>query len=112
MIHKNKKAALTKLESIWWVYMIRTRENSIYTGISTNVKRRFEEHATGNPKGARYLKGKGPLQLLLQKKIGDKSAASKIEWQIKQLTKVKKENIASGKIKWRTFLQSLNKPNC
>ena len=111
MISQNNKAALTKPEAIWWVYMIRTRENSIYTGISTNVKRRFEEHASGNPKGARYLKGKGPLQLLLKKKIGDKSSASKVEWQIKQLPKDKKENIVSGKTKWRIFLQSLDKSN-
>ncbi len=101
---QNKKGT----ESVWWVYMIRTLSNSIYTGISTDVERRFEEHSTGNPKGARYLKGKGPLELLFKKKIGNKSEASKVEWQIKQLPKDKKEDIVAGKTKWRTFLQSLN----
>lgn len=94
--------------SIWWVYMIRTRLNSIYTGISTDVGRRFEEHASGDPKGARNLKGKGPLVLLFKKKIGNKSEASKVEWKIKQLTKLKKENIVSGKLKWKSFLNDIN----
>lgn len=115
MIKRNpkKRKSLNKKgkESVWWVYMIRAYDNSIYTGISTDVARRFEEHSSGNPKGARYLKGKGPLQLLLKKKIGNKSEASKVEWQIKQLSKEKKEALVAGKTNWRTFLQSLNTTN-
>ena len=108
---QNKKILLAKKTTPWSVYMVRASDNSIYTGISTDVARRIEEHSSGNPKGARYLKGKGPLQLLLQKKVGNKSDASKVEWQIKQISKSKKEDIVSGKIKWRSFLQSLKKPN-
>ena len=108
MTNQNSKATTTKQKVWWWVYMIRANNDSIYTGISTDVARRFEEHSSGNPKGARYLKGKGPLQLLFKKRVGDKSLASKVEWQIKQLPKLKKENIVTGKINWKLFLNSLD----
>ena len=102
------KRKYKKNDSLWWVYMIRTRLNAIYTGISTDVDRRFVEHSSGDPKGARNLKGKGPLTLLFKKKIGNKSEASKVEWTIKQLTKLKKENIVSGKLNWKSFLKDIN----
>ena len=88
--------------------MVRARDNSIYTGISTDVARRFEEHVSGGAKGARYLKGKGPLHLILKRKIGDKSMASKVEWHIKQLSKSQKENMVTGKIKWHYFLHEIS----
>lgn len=95
----------TKKTNVWWLYMIRNRLNSIYTGISTDVERRFIEHSSGDKKGAKSLKGKGPLILLLKKKIGNKSKASKVEWHIKQLTKLQKENLVTGKLKWATIMQ-------
>ncbi len=101
---KKKKAA-----SIWWLYMIRTRLNSIYTGISTDVERRFAEHSSSSNKSARSLKGKGPLVLLLKKKIGSKSMASKVEWHIKHLSKLQKENLVNGKLKWSSAIEKLTK---
>jgi putative endonuclease len=93
-----------KKQNIWWLYMIRNRLNSIYTGISTDVERRFLEHSSGDKKGAKSLKGKGPLILLLKKRIGNKSKASKVEWHIKQLTKLQKENLVTGKLKWASIM--------
>jgi len=74
---------------MWYIYMIRCGDNSLYTGIATDVERRFEEHQ--RDKGARYLRGRGPLQLVLQRAIGTRSQASKVEYQIKKLSKVHKE---------------------
>jgi len=102
------KTEKKKPESTWWLYMIRTRLDSIYTGISTDVERRFNEHSSDSKKGARSLKGKGPLKLLLKRKIGSKSMASKVEWHIKHLTKLQKENLVKGKLKWKIALEKFS----
>ncbi|MDQ6973135.1 MAG: GIY-YIG nuclease family protein, partial [Mariprofundaceae bacterium] len=57
--------------------MIRCRNGHLYTGISTDVERRLSEHRTG--KGAKYLRGKDPLELVLQQRIGSHSDALKAE---------------------------------
>ncbi len=69
----------------------------MYTGITTDVKRRFEEHKGGS-RGSKYLRGKAPLELVLKKKVGDKGLALKVEDRVKKFTKIKKELLAAGKI--------------
>ncbi len=81
----------------------------LYTGITTDVKRRFEEHASGDKKGSRYLRGKAPLQLVMKKKVGDRSMALKIEAKVKKLPKVEKELLADGKIKIREIKREINR---
>ena len=75
--------------SSWYIYMIRCGDNSLYTGIATDVDRRFDEHQQNL--GARYLRGRGPLQLVFQRAIGTRSQASKVEYRIKRLSKGHKE---------------------
>ena len=77
--------------SPWYVYIVRCGDNSLYTGIATDVDRRFEEHQ--EHRGARYLRGRAPLQLVFHRKIGTRSQASKIEYQIKRLSKDRKEDL-------------------
>ena len=77
----------------WSVYLIRTRLDTLYCGITTDVNRRFQEHSNGAPKGAKALRGKGPLELVFQQEIGDKSLASKIEARIKKLSRSQKNQI-------------------
>ena len=79
--------------SDWYVYLIRCRDGSLYTGISTNVGRRFTEHQGKGNTGSKYLKGKGPLTLVFEKKVGSKSLALKVESKIKKLPKAKKERL-------------------
>lgn len=74
----------------WFIYIIRCRNNSLYTGITTDVERRFLEHESG--KGAKYLRGKGPLKLVFYKEVGTKSEALKLEFSIKTLKKTKRED--------------------
>ncbi len=69
----------------------------MYTGITTNVKRRFNEHESQGPKCAKSLRGKTPLKLVFFKQIGNKSLALKLEYHIKQLTKFKKEQLIQTK---------------
>ena len=77
----------------WHLYLIRTRNGNLYTGIATDVARRFVEHQTQGGKCARYLRGRVPLQLVFEKQIGSRSLALKAEKVIKRLTKQQKEQI-------------------
>ena len=71
--------------------MVRCRHGSLYTGIATDVERRFAEHQAN--KGAKYLRGRGPLKLVFKKQIGKKELALKIERLVKKLPKLKKEKL-------------------
>ena len=84
---------MTKQNVIWFLYLIRTRKGSLYTGITTDVVRRFSEHQTGGAKGAKFLKGKGPLLLEFEIEVGDHSAALKLEYKVKRLVRSKKEQL-------------------
>lgn len=74
------------------VYLVQCRDGSIYTGIATDVKRRIAEHEDGT-RGARYLRGKGPLQLVFARVIGDRSLATKLESRIKRLPRIDKADV-------------------
>ncbi|MDQ6958810.1 MAG: GIY-YIG nuclease family protein [Mariprofundaceae bacterium] len=78
-------------ETTWFLYLIRCKDGALYTGITTDVDRRFAEHQSG--KGAKYLRGKASLTLAFQQKIGSRSAALKAEASIKKLSKADKETI-------------------
>ncbi|MFO7557309.1 MAG: GIY-YIG nuclease family protein [Desulfobacterales bacterium] len=95
-VRKALKQWVTQLEAEkteWYVYMIRCRDGELYTGISNDVARRFEKHLEMGKQGAKYLRGRGPLTLVFQKRAGDRSSALKIEQKIKKLSKPQKENI-------------------
>ncbi|WP_298441701.1 GIY-YIG nuclease family protein [uncultured Ferrimonas sp.] len=77
-------------EQQWYFYLIETKSGSLYTGITTDVSRRFSEHQANGPKTARSLRGKGPLTLRFQQRGGDKSNALKLEYRIKRLARPKK----------------------
>jgi putative endonuclease len=75
----------------WYLYIVRCRNGSLYTGIATDVERRFAEHQAN--KGSKYLRGRGPLKLVFTKQIGKKELALKIERLVKRLPKLKKEKL-------------------
>ena len=68
----------------WYVYLLECRGGSVYTGIATDVERRYAQHAAG--KGARYTRANPPLRLLGHFEHPDRAAASRAEYAIKQLT--------------------------
>lgn len=69
----------------WFVYLILTRKNKIYTGISTDPIRRFSEHVFHH-KGAKYFYSDPPSQLLAVYQCQNKSDAAKLESRIKSLS--------------------------
>ncbi len=78
----------------WHLYIVRCRGGTLYTGIATDVARRFAEHQGNSSKAAKYLRGKGPLELVFEKVIGgNKRVALSVERQIKSLSKSRKESI-------------------
>lgn len=87
----------------WYVYLIRTRGGSLYTGITTDTERRLQEHHKGG-KGAKNLRGKGPLELVYQKQVANRSVASVLEGRIKKMTKVQKEALICGSIQWSQLM--------
>jgi putative endonuclease len=92
---------------IWHLYLIRCRDRSLYTGITTDISRRFGEHSGKGKNGAKYLRGKGPLVLEFKRKIGSKSLASRLEYRVKQLPRADKEKLISGKIKIKRLLAEI-----
>jgi putative endonuclease len=76
--------------------MIRCADNSIYTGITIDLERRFAEHQSQGKKCAKYLKGKSPLELSFSIEAGTKSDASCLELRIKGCTKAIKERLIAG----------------
>ena len=89
----------------WFLYLIRTADNRLYTGITTDVSRRFCQHQTG--KGAKALRGKGELELAFSQEVGERSLALRLEYRIKQLTKRQKERLVAGDGSFDTLLAAL-----
>lgn len=83
---------------IWHLYIIRCKYGSLYTGITTNVIKRFAEHVNGDNKGAKYLRGRTPLALVWKQQVGAKGLALKLELHIKGLTKTQKEKLIKGEL--------------
>ena len=76
------------METTWKLYILRCGDGSLYTGISTDVQRRLEEHRSG--KGAKYTRSRGPLELVYEEECGNHSAALKRELEIKKLSREEK----------------------
>ncbi len=75
----------------WYVYIIQSSDNSYYTGITTDLERRFKQHANGC--GAKYFNGRTPIKIVYKEVGHSKSSAGKREAKIKKLTKEEKENL-------------------
>ncbi|WP_367998248.1 GIY-YIG nuclease family protein [Cobetia amphilecti] len=83
--------------SEWSLYVLETAQGRLYTGISTDVARRLSEHE-GGKRGARALRGKGPLTLCYQQVVGDRSRALKLEYRVKQLSVAAKRRLIAGEM--------------
>lgn len=77
------------MESTWYLYILRCKDGSLYTGITTDVEKRLEAHRSG--RGAKYTRGRSPLELVYREECGDHSAALKREIQVKRLTREQKQ---------------------
>ncbi|WP_421230968.1 GIY-YIG nuclease family protein [Aeromonas sp. 603079] len=87
--------------SRWFIYMVRTATGLLYTGVSTDPQRRLRQHQSG--KGARALRGKGPLTLAWQQEVGEKGAALRLEYRLKQQPKSFKEQLIHSPALWQSW---------
>ena len=76
----------------WSVYLVRCKDDSLYVGVALDVDRRLEEHREGK-RGAKYLRGRAPLEIVLRRELGDRSLALKVELRIKKLSRKAKESM-------------------
>lgn len=90
----------------WHLYMIRAADGSLYTGVATDVARRVAEHREG-AKGARYLRGRAPLELVYQRRIGGRGLALKLESRLKRLGKAEKETLVRNDPSRRKLLEQM-----
>lgn len=80
---------------MWFVYVVRCADNSLYTGITTDVGRRINEHNTSNKIGSKYTRVKRPVILVYKEKIASRSKALKRETEIKRMSHQQKEDLAT-----------------
>ena len=76
------------MTSVWFLYVLRCADGSLYTGISTNPTDRLAAHNSG--RGAKYTRSRRPVSIEAQVVIGTKSQALKLEYRFKQLTRAQK----------------------
>ena len=74
----------------WQVYVLRCADDSLYTGIAKDVKRRLQEHNQGFPAGARYTHVRRPVSLVYVESVASRAEAAKRELEIKALTRKQK----------------------
>lgn len=78
----------------WQVYIILCSDNSLYTGITTDIERRFREHAEGH--GAKYFRGRRPLEVIYLEQGHNRSSAARRELRIKAMTRSEKALLAGS----------------
>lgn len=80
---------------MYHVYILRLSDNSLYCGVTKDLKRRLEEHRKG--RGSKYVKGRLPLKLAYSEEHNDMSEAKRRELEIKRWSKSRKERLVKGR---------------
>ena len=84
---------MTTAEKVWYLYVVRCSDESLYAGITTDLERRVQEH-NESPKGARYTRARRPVELVIAWTYKNRSQASKAEYTFKKMhTKRKIQHI-------------------
>ncbi len=78
----------------YWVYILQCGDGTLYTGTAADVDKRLKVHQSG--RGAKYTRGRGPLTVVYRENCGDKSAALRREYAVKQLTRAEKLSLIAG----------------
>ena len=96
-------------DSQYSLYILRCRDGSLYTGIAIDVAKRLLEHEHGK-RGAKFLRGRGPLCLVFEQLLGDRSVATRAEHQVKRLDRAQKEALISGDTSLVSLLRAAAAP--
>ena len=111
----DRKRTAKKSEPRWFLYMLRCKDNTFYTGITTNLERRLTQHNDGI--ASRYTRSRKPVVMVYNENCDDRSSALKRESAVKKLTRTEKELMVK-KTKRRTTaarkksgMKTLDAPN-
>ncbi len=91
------------MENTYYIYILRCEGNYLYTGITTDVDRRFNEHRGEKDGAAKYTRSHKPLRIERVWKTQNRSLASKLEYAIKQLSKTDKERLLQSSESFSQF---------
>ena len=83
--------------STYSLYIVRCADGTLYTGIAIDVQRRLLEHASGT-RGAKYLRGRLPAELVFAESVGDRGKATRAEIMVKRLDRSQKDSLIAGAI--------------
>jgi len=86
---------MTVISSKWYVYIVKCSDDSLYTGITIDIKRRIREHNSDDLQGAKYTRARRPVCLVYQELFTSRSKAMKREYEIKRLNRMEKEALIS-----------------
>ena len=90
----------------WSLYLIKCGDGRLYTGITNDVEQRFLQHESGD--GAKFTRGRGPLELVFRQAVGTRSRASKLEWRVKRLKRKDKDRLVAGMLGLEGLLEETN----
>lgn len=93
-----KKKTVARQTGPWFLYILRCSNGSLYTGVTTDVKRRIEQHNAGT--ASRYTRSRLPVRVEYQEPHGSRSLALKREWEIKTMARLEKESLIRRAV-WR-----------
>ncbi len=82
--------------ALFSLYIVRCADDTLYTGIAADVTKRMSEHESG-ARGAKYLRGRGPLRLEFAEVVGNRALASSLEYRVKRLSRPRKEALIDGR---------------
>ena len=82
-----------ELSKLWYVYLLRCADNTLYCGITTDLQKRLRQHNGELIGGAKYTKVRQPCELVYSEQVENRSEASKREYAIKKLSKASKEKL-------------------
>lgn len=88
---KDAKHYCRNTDFMWYIYILECSDQTLYTGITTDLNRRLEEHNT-SILGAKYTKGRRPVKMVYSSELPNKSEAQKEEYRIRKLSKKDKIN--------------------
>ena len=79
------------------LYILKCADGTYYTGIACDVSKRLQEHEQGE-RGAKYLQGRAPFDLVFECPAGDRSTAQKLEHRVKRLNRAAKQALTEGRL--------------
>jgi len=98
---------MTDSEPVWWLYLLDC-DGRLYTGVSTDPERRYQEHLLGGPKGARFTRAAKRVVLVWKSPIGDRSLALRAEHRLRRLSRTRKLKIVADTPELVALLQLLD----